>query len=233
MATDRLDRIALVLSAGAIGFCFGEWLAPAMKDQRIQWETLITGMLAIAAAAWSVRAAMRVDNEQERRHREIYRLTLRADRLRVQRAQHPASVWLRKVHAEGNHWLERYESERVKGVAPSEEVMDGLLIEADKFVNSVRDVSLADAADLFDPLMTQRYRLLMARAGKIEQAASYLRAHRLVVTLPGNQNELPKFTAGLVVVFNAILGEADVFADDLTKLAFEYTTDSPRARVRH
>jgi hypothetical protein len=94
MATARLDRLAIFLAAGTGGFCLGAWLAPAMVNQRIQWETLATDVLAIAAAAWSVRAAMRLDREQERRHNDTQRLTLRADRASAARAAYLAGEYL-------------------------------------------------------------------------------------------------------------------------------------------
>lgn len=87
MATDRLDRIAIVLAAGAVGFCAGEMLSPVTGHvQHVQWETLVTGVLAIAAAAWSVRATRHVDIEQGKRHREVMLLTISGRRLSVQRA---------------------------------------------------------------------------------------------------------------------------------------------------
>ncbi|TPI63479.1 hypothetical protein FJ420_12415 [Mesorhizobium sp. B3-1-3] len=118
MATDRLDRLALILAAGTGGFCLGEWLAPAMVSQRIQWETLATGVLAIAAASWSVRAAMRLDREQERRHRQLARLQIRQDTLRLERAVTPAVGWMMGLIERSEEALAAYEADRVKGLPP-------------------------------------------------------------------------------------------------------------------
>ena len=54
------------------------------------FQTLFTGMAAVAAATWTVFTMERTDARQERRHRELVRLSLRSDRLLVERMLHPA-----------------------------------------------------------------------------------------------------------------------------------------------
>lgn len=52
----------------------------------IEWETLATGFLAIGAAFYTVRGMRAVDKQHQKRHDQLYALTLRADRLAVDRA---------------------------------------------------------------------------------------------------------------------------------------------------
>ncbi|WP_139283802.1 hypothetical protein [Rhizobium sp. NFR12] len=53
------------------------------------FQTLFTGMAAVAAATWTVLTMEKTDARQEARHRELVALTIRADRLRADRAVHP------------------------------------------------------------------------------------------------------------------------------------------------
>ncbi|MBD8652332.1 hypothetical protein IFT66_14685 [Rhizobium sp. CFBP 13726] len=53
------------------------------------YQTLITGLLAVAAAALAVWQARRTDEKSNARHTQILELSLRADRLRVERATKP------------------------------------------------------------------------------------------------------------------------------------------------
>lgn len=54
------------------------------------FQTLITGFAAVGAAAATILVMVKTDAEQERRHRDIVRLSLRPDRLRIERMLNPA-----------------------------------------------------------------------------------------------------------------------------------------------
>ena len=54
------------------------------------FQTLLTGLLAVGAASWTVMTMERTDKEAERRHRQLVQLNLRADRLRIDRLVFPS-----------------------------------------------------------------------------------------------------------------------------------------------
>ena len=81
-----LRKSVFGLTMGAIGFCIAMMVGHFLVDNRVQWETLATGVMAIGAAAWTVSAALRADANQGERHRQLVRLSLRADALRAQKA---------------------------------------------------------------------------------------------------------------------------------------------------
>ncbi|AEH78707.1 hypothetical protein SM11_chr1431 [Sinorhizobium meliloti SM11] len=53
------------------------------------FQTLFTGLAAVAAATMTILVMERTDARQEARHRELVQLSLRPDRLRISRAVHP------------------------------------------------------------------------------------------------------------------------------------------------
>ncbi|RVJ75110.1 hypothetical protein [Sinorhizobium medicae] len=61
----------------------------AWRNTIYDFQTLFTGLAAVAAAAMTILVMERTDARQEERHRELVQLSLRADRLRISRAVHP------------------------------------------------------------------------------------------------------------------------------------------------
>lgn len=84
----KMANIAILI---VIGFCLGAMFSDiGAADQYLsEWQTLIAGILAVAAAAWTVGEMRRTDSMQQQRHKELVLLNLRADRLRARRAAFP------------------------------------------------------------------------------------------------------------------------------------------------
>ncbi|TBH55042.1 hypothetical protein [Rhizobium leguminosarum] len=61
------------------------------------FQTLITGLAAVFAAAITIRTMEKTDRRSERRHRELVELQLRPDRLRLGRALHPQIAELKHM----------------------------------------------------------------------------------------------------------------------------------------
>lgn len=59
------------------------------RNTIFDFQTLLTGLAAVAAASWTVYTMERTVVRQERRHRELVSLAIRADRLRADRAVNP------------------------------------------------------------------------------------------------------------------------------------------------
>ncbi|MBB6352485.1 hypothetical protein ACFFTN_19900 [Aminobacter aganoensis] len=87
----NLRKIADIVVLIIIGFCLGGMFSDvSATDQYLsEWQTLIAGILAVAAAAWTVGEMRRNDSMQQQRHEELMLLNLRADRLRAERAAFP------------------------------------------------------------------------------------------------------------------------------------------------
>ncbi|TPN26605.1 hypothetical protein FKO01_25355 [Mesorhizobium sp. B2-3-3] len=81
--------LGLALAGATTGF--GGWV--------FQWQTLVAGVLAVAAAAVTVTQMERTDIRQQKRHIELVRLGLRSDRLTMLRLR---DVWLNKIVAEAD-----------------------------------------------------------------------------------------------------------------------------------
>ncbi|MGX5803478.1 hypothetical protein ACWGS9_19835 [Bradyrhizobium sp. Arg314] len=217
MATDPLDRLAIFLAAGTGGFCLGEWLAPAMLNQRIQWETLATGVLAIAAAAWSVRAAMRLDREQERRHNDTQRLTLRADRASAARAAYLAGdffdltylVEVDELPADaGPEWA----------MASTRKLMNQALDWTKDIEGKLKSVIITEARPLFDPLTAVHYETLERLLIEIDDLLNTLRG----ASLAGHVERMLQLRSAVVTLMDDIRNFLQMFADDLAELGEAY-----------
>jgi hypothetical protein len=78
-----------VVVAATVPAAFWSGTSDRLGQFVYDYQTLITGLLAVAAAALAVWQARRTDERSESRHRQILNLSLRADRLRVERATKP------------------------------------------------------------------------------------------------------------------------------------------------
>lgn len=88
---ERSDVWFIAVVTAAIGFIAGmAWCDFGHQEDWVSnYQTLITGILAVAAAYVTVNAMSRAEDRQQSRHDELLKLSLRADRLRVQRAEYP------------------------------------------------------------------------------------------------------------------------------------------------
>lgn len=168
--------IALVLP-----IVFGE--PRSIKDQTggngwrnfvFDFQTLITGVLAIGAAYFTIRSSQKIDKEAERRHHELVGLTLRADRLRVDRLLHPAFETL----------VSHYED--IKGVdipLLKEMITDGepravreVLESMDVDIWSVKRIlnssPFSETTDLFDGPLNYQYEVMGRLADAIRTEVS-------------------------------------------------------------
>ncbi|MBZ9678920.1 hypothetical protein [Mesorhizobium sp. ES1-1] len=84
---DFLFVAAIIVSIG-VGLCIGLGIndAPGAYEVAKDWQTLFAGILAVAAAMFTVGQMQRSDALQERRHSHLVRITLRADYLQARRA---------------------------------------------------------------------------------------------------------------------------------------------------
>lgn len=97
MPIDSKLQSASIVVAAIAGIFLGMAIASFDKSLVVwskDWQTLITGVLAVFAAGWTVMQMAATDITAERRHNQLYALSIRADRLRVERATIP---WTEKA----------------------------------------------------------------------------------------------------------------------------------------
>ncbi|UVK45350.1 hypothetical protein BPNPMPFG_000877 [Mesorhizobium sp. AR07] len=169
MGNDRLNKVVLALTAAVVGFLAGEMLSPLNSwPERLQWETLITGVLAIAAAAWTV-SQMRVsDIGQKERHLQLVDLTLRDERRRIARVQ-----WTAKTRLV--NWIKSFEELEAAGFRLSDRAVDmfafdnavDAILAADELIELFREINATSAKELLDGRAAAVFETLSKRVTKI------------------------------------------------------------------
>ncbi|MGN6144744.1 MAG: hypothetical protein ACTHOP_14260 [Mesorhizobium sp.] len=97
------QKVADVSVLVSIGIFVGLMIADASDAEHYigEWQTLITGILAVVAASWTLAQMRASDRAQDERHRDLMRLSVRPDLLRIQRAAVPYAGYLRQFYADG------------------------------------------------------------------------------------------------------------------------------------
>ncbi|TAV99979.1 hypothetical protein ELI24_17110 [Rhizobium ruizarguesonis] len=80
------------------------------------FQTLIAGIAAVLAAAFTIRTMEKTDRESERRHRQLMELTLRADRLKVSRSVKPFLPAIIQAIADVSNFIHPTGIDEIKGV---------------------------------------------------------------------------------------------------------------------
>jgi hypothetical protein len=177
--------VAVLLTAIVPPALFGE--APKYEDRDggdpwrnflLDFQTLITGFFAIGAAyvtVWQMRAT---DNASEKRHRQLVTLSLRADRLRLDRAF-------------SRIWVLRQRVDRMRlpmaGILPTDELHEkckkvrdisvacGELAEVVRSVRSaVGSQNIQDCFDLFDGSLKSAYEEFNLASGSLDGKLSWV-----------------------------------------------------------
>jgi hypothetical protein len=63
-----------------------------LNEWLYRWSTLFTGVLAVAAAVFTIRKMQHIDDEQGRRHRQQMQLALRSENRQIERALYPQVI---------------------------------------------------------------------------------------------------------------------------------------------
>ncbi len=151
--------VAFVLGViGGIGWSDFE----RRDDWLFHYQTLITGILAIAAAVITVRAMTTMDERQQRRHEEMLSLSLRHDTLRIQRVSGVVTDIMVKV-AE-NLRIKQPEFSSSTYVAKTPRILVEDLKGVDRQLNSPQ---MVDAKDLFDELTSITYDIVKIRVTRL------------------------------------------------------------------
>lgn len=207
-------KIADVGVLVGIGIFVGLMIADASTAEHYlsEWQTLVAGILAVIAAAWTVGEMRRNDEMQQARHEELMRLNLRADRLRVARATIPHA---NEMVASAKRISRVIEGGLIEKLASGESAAFTTLFgERELLEKMVNNKAIKAASDLFDANTAYNFHILKLTA---QTAAS---AGRIVTMRPMGggapsyaiqQNTLPD----LEIAWRAVSTALDQFAADL------------------
>ncbi|MCT7662360.1 hypothetical protein [Shinella kummerowiae] len=144
------------------------------------FQTLVGGMLALGAAWWTIMTMEKTDRAAARRHDQQMSLTLRADRLAVERAIHPQLRSLRGVHAEliefRRHMLARNTFQAQIEFIVWSDFAHAIFVDLKEAVE--RD-QLVEGTKLFDGLLTYKLHWVRERACRAVQALAPIQAERM------------------------------------------------------
>ncbi|WP_349041360.1 hypothetical protein [Agrobacterium sp. SORGH_AS 787] len=139
------------------------------------FQTLITGLLAVGAATWTVATMEKTDRRAEERHRQLVNLSVRADRLRVERLMVPALSQL-EFHYEVYSAVAVKKLKEMLPEAPLlvAEVASQALGSSHHVTHVISTKPFAEALDLFSGDLAYRYGLMEAGALGFEANVSNL-----------------------------------------------------------
>lgn len=210
------------LTAGLIGLVVGVAISsgsPGTIAWLHTWETLITGVLAVGAAALTVVAMWLVDQRQERRffdaeerqkqqHRDLMLLSVRGDRLKLQRA---AAQTVELLHLSGRaaKWsgnVQDASSFYGRSRAWLANVKD-----------SVKHRGITDAEPLYDPITFTRSRVIEHSLDIIENDLETLREAMRV-----NGEDIATPAASVAEMMAKAATEMAGFCEAIKRLNSEY-----------
>lgn len=125
------------------------------------FQTLITGVAAVTAATLTIRTMERTDYRQEKRHRELVELTLRADRLRIDRVIFPQ---MQELAAAANQVAEAAASFAEISISGPKTDLETRLAVVDSVLSRIQWIMVRsvwdDARPLFSGYLVARIRAL-------------------------------------------------------------------------
>lgn len=185
------------------------------------WETLVTGGLAVSAAYYTVSQMRQIENADRRRHKELVEIETRGDRLRAQRAAYPmADHVLRTVERIEDFSRRDVASDLAAGDLAALQEIDGLVIE-------VKAIRKQPAFKAVDDLMTKDMAFNSLVFGtQLDFLEALLGAARDGYT----QRSYPQPTATQIATTLSDIGSRlRRYSDDLKRLAEEYQSGNFRS----
>lgn len=164
-------------------------LGDPWHDFVYNYQTLITGVAAVAAAFLTIRQMTRTDESSERRHQELLALSHRSDRMRLERALNPQYSDLVRISwaldekrlaapdFEGKHADER------RATWLSEEILPHV----QEIIGIIDRKQLRDGEFLFGGVLSAR---LLVLNEAVKALASRLTYHKGIVTDPHESEDL-------------------------------------------
>ncbi|MEH7868769.1 hypothetical protein V7795_16535 [Rhizobium laguerreae] len=144
--------------AGGVGDPWGKFVS--------DYQTLITGLAAVGAATWTISVMERTDARQGERHAQLVELSMRGDRLAVQRAVYPQIVGIQSIGA----MLGRLKSDILKANTYDGQI--GIIVEqswmaqtaCSDLVDLLEREQLKEGSRFFDGILTYKLHWLRETA---------------------------------------------------------------------
>lgn len=217
-----LRQVVDIVAVLAIGALIGLMVADVGSSERHigDWQTLIAGILAVIAAAWTVGEMRRNDRMQQSRHEELMQLNLRADRLRARRAAFPYSIEMKTVSGV----LDQYPPDAFTRLASNEQQKAILVMLScySKLKEVIDAEALVEAKNMFGSDMAHLYRMLRENLPKIGGDESTVQSFAKYDTLADEPFELAHRFYRNMALYAVPL---DDFATHLQRLARHYGPD--------
>lgn len=181
------------------------------------WQTLVAGFLAVVAGGLTVAGTMWADQRQDRRHDEIQRLTVRADKASAARAAYLAGdffdmTYLAEVDElpadAGREWVMASNANLVNRARDWTKDIEGKL----------KSVLITEARPLFDPLTAVHYEQI---EGMLKEIEDPLRMLQNAIPFQEVEQQL-QLRSHLVPLMEDIREHLKMFADDLAGLGETY-----------
>lgn len=210
-----VERAFLIALGVLVGIFLAkmEWATFLVDD----WETLVTGCLAVAAALYTVNQMRSTETAQERRHSELLRLNLRDARLKAERAANPLAQHLLKT-------VEFIDQAILRGAGLIEGLFHGDRVALDdvdhiagvtEFID--KEPAFAAVSDLMDGNMAFNLRVLRNQVDLLKVLLSQ------TVEFPSMERRYSLAKAQTIATqCREIRGRLVTLSHDLTALADEY-----------
>lgn len=218
----NLRKVVDVAALVVIGVCIGGLISEVSTAERYlsDWQTLIAGILAVVAAAWTVGEMRRNDTMQQVRHEELMQLNLRADRLRARRAALPAADEIAiciPIIVEGYRVTKSTEFTSREHKVHAKELYNAF----ENASGSFGYVNVSDAKDMFGSHMSFTYYRII----EILNDISYMREIMLAYVSSSNVAVGKSDVDYYIELAGRAASYLDTFAKDLRQLAAHYGPD--------
>lgn len=217
----NLRKMADIAVLIVIGFCLGGIFSDVSATEQYlsEWQTLIAGILAVAAAAWTVGEMRRNDSMQQQRHEELMLLSLRADRLRAERAAFPYADKLEHASNVISHQVQRLLARR--DVSSSRYAAHDIAEAVHFIIDYLRAEAIIDAKPLFGSTMAFGFASLEKKIDRIARPTIAL-CSTLVEAENDFENKLEEHWSRIARNALTLANDCTDFATELKALANHY-----------
>jgi hypothetical protein len=151
----RYQRAAWI--GGAVGAIVAIAIFPVFQAWVNEFQTLITGLLAVFAAHYTVRQMRRSDKKSDDRHNQLMELSLRPTRLKVSRSVFPTLLGFYDAIADAKKYIARCNVEITSNYESFVELIRDIEGFCATISGALADPQLMQAYELFDGKMSDSF----------------------------------------------------------------------------
>ncbi|RUV03491.1 hypothetical protein EOB36_05895 [Mesorhizobium sp. M6A.T.Cr.TU.017.01.1.1] len=221
---ERSEAWFVAITAAVIGFIAG--MAWSDLDHQAKWlydyQTLVTGTLAVAAAFITVNAMNKTEERQQKRHEELMKLSLRPDKMAVDRAAYLQAIF-QQLGDETDEFSGRvaHKYAAIGAGTPVDEDLDAAIAILGKFLEALEMPAITDAAKFFSPRMNGIFAFLNAKKRYLRDCYEKLKQVRGVENKEANRSKITLMRR-TGTEFGEMSRHLTEFANQLVSLSEEY-----------